>query len=93
LGADRAITVNVLPNKPLTAMRTAVRMVRLLAPREPKASGMEVFPIVPEPPLGILREAIGWNPDSIRKWIDRGRADAEALIASPMFAAMSGRFV
>jgi len=93
MGADRAIAVNVLPNKPLTALRAAVRMVRLLAPREPQASGMEVLRITPEPPLGRLRDAITWDAAIIRSWIARGRADAERLIASPRFAAMTGRFV
>jgi predicted acylesterase/phospholipase RssA len=92
-GVDRAIAVNVLPNKPLTALRAAVRLVRLLAPREPRVTGIEVLRVVPEPPLGRLHDAITWDAAVIRRWIERGHADAEALINSPSFAAMSGRFV
>ena len=93
LGADYAIAVNVLPNKPLTALRAGVRMVRLLAPREPQSPGMEVHRIVPDPPLGRLHDAITWSPAVIERWIARGRADAQAFIASAPFAAMLDRFV
>ena len=86
LGADCAITVNVLPNKPLTALRAGVRMVRLLAPREPPSPGIEIHRIVPSPPLGRLHDAITWSPETARHWIARGRADAQALIGSPPFA-------
>jgi NTE family protein len=93
LGADCAIAVNVLPNKPLTALRAGVRMVRLLAPREPVSADIKVLRIVPAPPLGRLHDAITWNPETVRRWIARGRADAQALIASTPFTAMLGRFV
>jgi NTE family protein len=97
LGADCAIAVNVLPNKPLTALRASVRMVRLLAPREPQSSGIEVLRIVPDPPLGRLQDAITWSPETARRCIARGRADAQSLIDSrhdsPALTAMLGRFV
>jgi NTE family protein len=101
LDADCAIAVNVLPNKPLTALRAGVRMVRLLAPREPQSAGIEVLRIVPEPPLGRLHDAINWSPETVRRWIARGQADAQALIDSrhdsrhdgPALTAMLGRFV
>jgi NTE family protein len=93
LGADRAIAVNVLPSMPLNALRAAVRMVRLLAPREPVVGGMEVIRVGPERALGTLREALRWEPERIGRWIERGRRDAQALIASPEFATMPDRFV
>jgi hypothetical protein len=37
-----------------------------------------------------------WDTENARRWIDRGQADAEALIRSPEFApiaAIPGRFV
>ncbi len=95
-GVDHAITVNVLPSMPLNAMRAAVRMVRLMAPREPRATGIEQFRLGPERVLGTLRDAMVWDPENARRWIDRGQADAEALIRSPEFApiaAIPGRFV
>jgi len=93
LGADRVIAVNVLPSMPLNVLRATVRMVRLLAPREPRVTGIEVLRIVPEGGLGKLHDAVTWNPATIRRFIDRGQADARALIESPEFAAMLGRFV
>lgn len=93
LGADRAIAVNVLPNKPLSALRVAVRTVRLLAPREPRVAGMQVLTITPDPPLGTLRTAVMWNPAKIREWIDLGERDAAALLRTDSFSAMLGRFV
>lgn len=85
-GVDHAIAVNVLPSMPLNAMRAAVRLVRLMAPREPQLNGVEVFRLGPERVMGKLHDAIAWDAANIRSWIDRGRADAEALIRSPQFA-------
>jgi hypothetical protein len=96
-GVDRAIAVNVLPSLPLNAVRAAVRTVRLLAPREPQVTGVEVLRLGPERMLGTFHDAITWDAGNTRRWIDRGQADAEALIRSPQFAAIfaasSGRFV
>lgn len=95
-GVDRAIAVNVLPSMPLNALRSAVRMVRLLAPREPPATGVEVVRLGPERIFGKLHDALSWNEANMRRWIARGQADAEALIRGPQFAlfsANSGRFV
>jgi len=96
-GVDHAIAVNVLPSLPLTAVRAAVRMARLLAPREPQVTGVEVLHLGPERLLAKLHDAIAWDEGNIRRWIDRGQADAEALIHSPQFAAIfaasSSRFV
>ena len=85
-GVGRGIAVNVLPSMPLNTLRAAVRMVRLLAPREPPISGVEVLPLGPPRVLGGLRDAISWNPKNVRRWVERGQADAEALIRSPQFA-------
>ncbi|HLY20013.1 MAG TPA: patatin-like phospholipase family protein [Bryobacteraceae bacterium] len=91
-GVDRVIAVNVLPSAPLNVLRATVRLVRLLAPREPRVEGLEVLRLGPERLSGKLHDAINWNPDNIRRWIDEGQADADALIHSPQFAATS-RFV
>ena len=87
-GVDRVIAVNVLPSAPLTALRATVRMVRLLAPREPKVEGLEVLRVGPPRMLGRFHDAIAWDAANIRRWIDRGQADAEALIQTPQFAAI-----
>jgi len=96
-GVDRAIAVNVLPSMPLSAIRAAVRMVRFRAPREPQVTGVEVLGLGPQRLLGKLHDAIAWDAGNTQRWIDRGHADAEALVHSPQFAALfaasSGRFV
>jgi predicted acylesterase/phospholipase RssA len=97
-GVDRAIAVNVLPHMPLNAIRACVRMVRLFAPREPQATGVEVLRLGPDRMMGTLHDAVTWNPENIKRWIERGQADAEALIHTPQFGAVpekstEGRFV
>ena len=52
----------------------AVRMVRLLAPREPPVTGIEVLRLGPERVLGKLHDAIAWDEGNVRRWIDRGQA-------------------
>ena len=84
-GVGQAIAVNVLPSMPLNAMRAAVRMVRLLAPRAPQVTGIQILRLGPERVLGKLRDAITWDPGNIQRWIERGRADAEVLVAGPEF--------
>lgn len=93
LGADHAIAVNVLPSMPLNLLRASVRMVRLLAPREPEATGVETLRVGPERVMGKLHDAISWDPETIHGWIARGESDGEALINNPRFAAIAGRFV
>lgn len=92
-GVDRAITVNVLPSMPLNLLRASVRMVRLMAPREPHLQGVETLGLGPPRVLGTLRDAITWDPDNMRRWVARGKADAEALVSSPQFATSEDRFV
>jgi predicted acylesterase/phospholipase RssA len=95
-GVDRAIAVNVLPSMPLNAMRAAVRMVRLLAPREPRTSSIDITLLGPRQMLGTLHDAVTWDAKNMRRWVDRGQSDAEALIDSPQFAQFSAgaeRFV
>ena len=86
-GVDHAIAVNVLPSMPLNAMRAAVRMVRLLAPREPAPPASKCFAWAPNACWATLHDAIVWDPENARRWIDRGQADAEALIRSPAICA------
>ncbi|HTQ55977.1 MAG TPA: patatin-like phospholipase family protein [Bryobacteraceae bacterium] len=92
-GVHRIIAVNVLPSMPLNALRACVRMVRLLAPREPRVTGVAVLRLGPPRVLGTLRDAITWDPANIQRWIDRGQADAGRLINSPAFTATADRFV
>jgi NTE family protein len=93
LGVDRAIAVNVLPSMPLNLLRASVRMVRLMAPREPPLDGLQVLRMGPERVLGTLHDAITWNRALIERWIERGEADARAFVGGPQFSAIAGRFV
>jgi len=71
-------------------------MVRLMAPREPEATGIQVLRLGPPRVLGTFHDAVSWSRDNMRRWIDRGQADAEALIQSAQFsliAAGAGHFV
>ena len=77
----------------MNALRASVRLVRLLAPREPPLTGVEVLRLGPPRVLGTLHDAITWNPAIIRQWIQRGQADAEALVNSPAFASTAARIV
>ncbi len=92
-GVERAIAVNVLPSMPLNTLRAAVRLVRLLAPREPRMTGVEVLRLGPARAPGTLRDAIAWDPANIRRWAGWGQADAEALLRDPQFSAAADRFV
>jgi hypothetical protein len=78
---------------PLNLLRASVRAVRLLAPREPRCTGIEVIRLGPPRMLGTLRNALTWDAAVIRRWIDRGYADAQALLAGPLFPATDSRFV
>jgi NTE family protein len=90
-GVDHAITVNVMPSAPMNAMRATVRMVRLMAPREPQLTGVETLRLGPARLLGSLHDAISWDAGNIRRWIDRGQADAETLVRSARFGAICSR--
>jgi len=95
-GVDRAVAINVLPSMPLNAMRAAVRTVRLMAPREPQTTGIDVLHLGPQRMLGTLHDAITWDEGNMRRWIDCGQADAEAFIRRHNLlqsTANSGRFV
>jgi len=95
-GVEKAIAVNVLPSMPLNAMRAAVRMVRLLAPREPRLTGVETARLGPAHVLGSFHDAITWDAGNVTRWIERGRADTEALIDSREFTSFrtsADRFV
>jgi len=93
LGADRVIAVNALPRMPINLLRAGVRTLRFITPKPPKTNGLEIIEIAPPGALGTVQEALTWNPATIERWIEHGRADARAAIDSAKFAAMLGRFV
>jgi NTE family protein len=80
MGATRAIAVNALPLMPSRLLRAAVRVVRRVGQKPVKDAALEVVPISPRGPLGSVRDAIVWNRENTRRWIEQGEDDAQAAI-------------
>jgi hypothetical protein len=43
-------------------------------------AGLDVVRISPRTPLGSIRDALNWSPESVRRWIRQGEDDAEASV-------------
>jgi NTE family protein len=80
MGATRAIAVNALPLMPSRLLRAAVRAVRRVGQKPAKDAGLDVVPISPGGPLGSVRDAIVWNRENARRWIQQGEDDAQAAV-------------
>ena len=76
MGATRVIAVNALPLMPSRSLRAAVRVVRWLGPKPAAAPPLDVVVIRPSAQLGSIREALTWNPEHVRQWIQQGEDDA-----------------
>jgi NTE family protein len=85
LGASHIVAVNALPAMPSRVIRGAVRGVQYLAAegRAAAASDVQIRTIVPDPPLGRLADSVRWQPENVRRWIERGAADAARVVSSP----------
>jgi NTE family protein len=75
MGATRVIAVNCLTSLPFRLFRVVVR------PRKP-SSRLEVIRIEPGRPLGSLNDALFWNAENIRRWIEQGSRDANRALSS-----------
>ena len=75
MGATRVIAVNCLTSLPFRLVRVVFR------PRKP-SSRLEVIRIEPGRPLGSLNDALFWNADNIRRWIEQGARDAKQALSS-----------
>lgn len=79
MGATRVIAVNALPLMPSRTLRAGARVVRWLSPKhKPTATPapLDVVVIRPGTQLGSIREALTWNPERVRQWIQQGEDDA-----------------
>jgi NTE family protein len=76
MGATRVIAVNALPLMPSLSLRAAVRVVRWLGPKTAATPPLDVVVIRPSAQLGSIRDALTWNPDRVRQWIQQGEDDA-----------------
>ena len=80
MGATRVIAVNALPLMPSRPLRAVLRGVRLLGQKPANLAGLDVVRISPRTPLGSIRDALNWSPESVRRWIRQGEDDAEASV-------------
>ncbi len=77
MGAERIVAVDVLPEAPSRVVRAAVSAFRAVAPAAPGApADIPVRMLSAGARLGRLREALLWRESSIRRFIERGEADA-----------------
>jgi NTE family protein len=76
MGATRVIAANALPLMPSLPLRAAVRVVRWLGPKASATPPLDIVVIRPSAPLGSLRDAVTWNPERVRQWIQQGEDDA-----------------
>lgn len=93
LGATRVIGVNCLAVAPSPLLRAGVRMVGLCSRainRDTRpASPLDLTVIAPTRALGGLKDAVRWNRDNIRRWIELGEQDARACVRTPALAPAS----
>ena len=85
LGATRIFTLNVLPYLPSRTLRALSRGLRRVVrevPPQPGLSKARIISIVPAEPLGPLGTSVNWDATRIGAWIDRGRRDAERVLAA-----------
>lgn len=79
-GATRVIALDALPAMPSRVLRTGARMLRRMrkVPRSPQSIDLRV--LRPTVELGNVRDAVYWNPENARRWIEQGERDAKLLI-------------
>jgi NTE family protein len=80
MGATRVIAVNVLPVMPSRPLRAVLQLVRFMGQKPAAREGIEVVCICPRAPLGSIRDALTWNSELVRRWIQQGEADAAASV-------------
>ena len=77
MGATRVVAVNALPLMPSRTLRAAARVVRWLSPKPAATTTpLDVVVIRPSTQLGSIRDALTWNPERMRQWIQQGEDDA-----------------
>jgi NTE family protein len=80
MGATRAIAVNALPVLPSTLLRAGASAIRWMSPKAPGGGDLEVITIAPPAALGSVSESVRWNPENVRRWIQRGAEDAQRVL-------------
>jgi len=82
-GATEIVTIHSMPTLPgvLRAPVQLLRRIRGFSDRVP-GPAVRIRTIQPESPLGAIRDALVWNRDSIVRWMDQGRRDAQKVLGS-----------
>ncbi|MDP8988790.1 MAG: patatin-like phospholipase family protein [Acidobacteriota bacterium] len=81
LGATRIVALNALPEFPSSILRPFAKAFRLCFGYHPRLPpGVELTTLVPQRPLGSLRDALSWTPQNAARWIAQGAADAATAI-------------
>jgi predicted acylesterase/phospholipase RssA len=78
MGATSAVVINVLATMPSRFLNATVGALRAVAAPRAKFPEMDVTVICPAGPLGRLRDAVVWNAENARRWIEQGERDAAA---------------
>jgi NTE family protein len=78
-GATRAVAVNAMPSMPSWIVRSAARLAYRLGPGVPASQPMQTMLVRRAEPLGTLAQAMRWNPDNVRRWIEMGEEDTAGV--------------
>lgn len=84
MGATRIIAVNVLlPGIHSALLRYGGRVIRAIAgERLPDSAEIPTILVGPEQPLGSLRDAVRWNHDNVKRWIEMGEEAGDRIALS-----------
>ena len=75
MGAARVVALDALPLLPSRTIRALAQALRWLRPAPPRPAGLEIVRVTPSRPLGSLRDAILWDRETVRRWIQLGEDD------------------
>lgn len=79
--ATHVIALNAMPRMPWP-IRAVLKPLRSLRARPQKPASENTLILSPSQPLGHLKQGLLWKQAEIARWIDLGRADAEAALAA-----------
>jgi NTE family protein len=80
LGATRIIAVQALPEIPSSVLKPFVKgFRRVFGHHPPLPAGVELVTIEPDVALGSVRDALVWEEENIRRWIEKGREEPKNI--------------
>ena len=81
MGATSAVVIDVLQFMPSILLRVPVAALRAVAAPKVSLANLEVTWIRPSSPLGRVRDALFWQEENARRWIEMGERDAARSLA------------